>query len=77
MILKNQYPICEFDTSKKPMIQAAALFAVSQYHNIPLAQLLYAGDDVSGEVWDSRNWKMQKNVRYHLITFAIEIVRKL
>ncbi len=25
------------------------------YQSIPLAQLLYAGDDVSGEEWDSRN----------------------
>lgn len=57
-------------------MEAAAFFAVSQYYNIPLAQLLYAGDDVSGEVWDSRNWNKQENVRYQLITSAIEIVKK-
>ncbi len=57
--------------------EAAAFFAVSQYYNIPLAQLLYAGDDVSGEAWDSRNWNMQKDIRYNLITSAIEIVKKL
>ena len=58
-------------------MEAAAFFAVSQYYNIPLAQLLYAGDDVSGEEWDSRNWNMQKNIRYDLIISAIEIVKKL
>ena len=58
-------------------MEAAAFFAVSQYYNIPLAQLLYAGDDVSGEAWDSRNWNMQKDIRYNLITSAIEIVKKL
>ena len=58
-------------------MEAAAFFAVSQYYNIPLAQLLYAGDDVSGEVWDSRNWNMQESVRYNLISTAIEIVKKL
>ncbi len=58
-------------------MEAAAFFAVSQYYNIPLAQLLYAGDDVSGEVWDSRNWNTQKNIRYHLISTAMEIVQKL
>ena len=58
-------------------MEAAAFFAVSQYYNIPLAQLLYAGDDVSGEEWDSRNWNMQKNIRYNLIISAIEIVKKL
>ena len=58
-------------------MEAAAFFAVSQYYNIPLAQLLYAGDDVSGEVWDSRNWNMQENIRYNLISSAIEIIKNL
>lgn len=58
-------------------MEAAAFFAVSQYYNIPLAQLLYAGDDVSGEAWDPRNWNRQKNIRYDLILSAIEIVKKL
>lgn len=58
-------------------MEAAAFFAVSQYYNIPLAQLLYAGDDVSGEVWDSRNWNMQKNIRYNLISSAVAILEKL
>ena len=58
-------------------MEAAAFFAVSQYYNIPLAQLLYAGDDVSGEVWDSRNWNTQENIRYNLISTAIEIVKRL
>lgn len=58
-------------------MEAAAFFAVSQYYNIPLARLLYAGDDVSGEVWDSGNWNMQENIRYFLISSAIEMVKKL
>lgn len=58
-------------------MEAAAFFAVSQYYDIPLAQLLYAGDDVSGEVWDSGNRNTQENIRYHLISTAIEIVKRL
>lgn len=50
---------------------------MSQYYNIPLAQLLYAGDDVSGEAWDSREWNMQKDIRYRLLSAAVEIVKKL
>ena len=38
---------------------------------------LYAGDDVSGEVWDSRNWNMQEYIRYDLMSSAIEIVKRL
>ena len=58
-------------------MEAAAFFAVSQYYHIPLAQLLYAGDDVSGEEWDSRNWNTQKHIRYELLCTAIEIIKKL
>ena len=58
-------------------MEAAAFFAVSHYYHIPLAQLLYAGDDVSGEEWDSRNWNTQKNIRYELLRIAIEVVKKL
>lgn len=58
-------------------MEAAAFFAVSQYYGIPLAQLLYAGDDVSGEAWDSRNWNTQRNIRYNLLSAAMEIVKKL
>ena len=77
MILENKYPVCEFDTGKNPMIQPAAFFAVSRYYNIPLAQLLYAGDDVSGEAWDSREWNKQKDIRYRLLSAAVEMVKKL
>ena len=56
---------------------SGGFFAVSQYYNIPLAQLLYAGDDVSGEAWDSREWNMQKDIRYRLLSTAVEIVKKL
>lgn len=58
-------------------MEAAAFFAVSQYYDIPLAQLLYAGDDVSGEVWDSRNWNARRSIRYNLITTAVEIAKTL
>ncbi|MCM1257627.1 MAG: nucleoside phosphorylase [Roseburia sp.] len=57
-------------------MEAAAFFAVSRYYDIPLVQLLYAGDDVSGEVWDDRNWNQQENVRYHLLATAVEIIKK-
>lgn len=58
-------------------MEAAVYFAVSHYYQIPLAQLLYAGDDVSGEEWDSRNWNTQKNIRYELLRIAIEVIKKL
>lgn len=58
-------------------MEAAAFFAVSEYYDIPLAQLLYAGDDVSGEKWDNRNWNNQKSVRSNLILTAVKLVEEL
>jgi len=58
-------------------MEAAAFFAVSEYYDIPLVQLLYAGDDVSGVTWDSRNWNTQRSVRANMIDCAIELIRKL
>lgn len=58
-------------------MEAAAFFAVSKYYDLPLAQLLYAGDDVSGEKWDSRNWNNQKNVRSNMIFTAIKLIEDL
>ena len=58
-------------------MEAAAFFAVSKYYDIPLAQLLYAGDDVSGEKWDNRNWNKQKNVRSNMILTSIKLIEEL
>ena len=37
-------------------MEAAAFFAVARFRGIAFAQLLYAGDDVSGEQWAHRRW---------------------
>ena len=58
-------------------MEAAAFFAVSKYYGIPLVQLLYAGDDVSGSTWDSRNWNEQKSIRANLIQCAVELIKQL
>lgn len=73
---------CHKETVEKVVLylkemEVAAFFAVSHYYHIPLAQLLYVGDDGSGEEWDSRNWNTQKNIRYELLRIAIEVVKKL
>ena len=58
-------------------MEAAAFFAVSKFYDIPLVQLLYAGDDVSGSSWDSRNWNTQKSIRANLIQCAVELIMQL
>ncbi len=38
-------------------MEAAAFFAVAQFRDVIFGQILYSGDDVSGEEWDKRDWQ--------------------
>jgi len=53
-------------------MEAAAFFAVAQFRGVPFAQMLYAGDDVSGAEWDSREWEKQYPIREELFWLAAE-----
>ncbi len=53
-------------------MEAAGLFAVARYRNVPLAQILYGGDDVSGKEWNSRGWEKRTSVRERLFWLSAE-----
>lgn len=53
-------------------MEAAAFFAVARFRSVPAAQILYAGDDVSSEEWDSRHWDKQTGVREKIFWLAVE-----
>ena len=55
-------------------MECAGFFAAAQFHGLPLAQLLYAGDDLSADTWDSRGWDRQHTVRRNLLETALELV---
>jgi purine-nucleoside phosphorylase len=55
-------------------MEAAALFAVARFRGVELAQLLYAGDDLSGDTWDPRGWVRHESGRDLLLRLAIEAV---
>ena len=53
-------------------MEASALFAVGKFRGVPVAQLLYGGDDVSGfGEWDHRGW-ISHSVREDLLWLAVE-----
>lgn len=58
-------------------MEAAALFAVAHFRGVELAQILYAGDDLSGEFWDGRAWNERWGVREKLLQLAITACRRL
>lgn len=53
-------------------MEAAAFFAVAKFRKIILGQMLYAGDDVSGESWNHRGWDKRASVREKLFWLAAE-----
>jgi uridine phosphorylase len=53
-------------------MEAAAFFSVAHFRNVVFAQMLYAGDDVSAEEWDHRDWASQTSVRERLLQLAVE-----
>jgi uridine phosphorylase len=53
-------------------MEAAALFAVAEFRNVHIAQLLYGGDDVSGIEWDPRELGQKISARETLFWLAVE-----
>ena len=53
-------------------MEAAAFFAVAQFRGVTFAQLLYGGDDVSGDLWDDRGWGSCHTIREKLFWLAAE-----
>jgi uridine phosphorylase len=53
-------------------MEAAAFFAVAQFRGVTFAQILYGGDNLDSEKWDSRHWNNQTSVREKLFWLAAE-----
>lgn len=58
-------------------MEAAALFAVASFRKVVFGQILYAGDDVSGERWDHRGFNRKLDTRESLFWLAVEACRRL
>jgi uridine phosphorylase len=51
-------------------MEAAALAAVARFRGVPLVQVVYCGDDLSGQSWDHRSWQTVSDVREDLFDLA-------
>lgn len=58
-------------------MECASLAAVCAFRDVPFGQLLYAGDSLSAEEWDERDWKQAVDTRESLLDLAIDAVRTL
>jgi uridine phosphorylase len=57
-------------------METAAFLAAAAFRGVRFAQLLYAGDDLSGEAWDHRRWTSAA-VRPGLLRLALAVARRL
>lgn len=58
-------------------MEAAAFFAVAQFRDVVLGQILYGGDAVLQDDWDGRKWSSREEIRRNLFWLAAEAVMEL
>lgn len=58
-------------------METAAFLAVAQLRNVRFGQILYSADDLSGTVWDGREWYSRASLRTQLTFLATELAAYL
>lgn len=58
-------------------MEASAFFAVAQFRGVAFGQMLYGGDDLSGDLWDHRSWTRQTSTRERLFWLSAEACLRL
>ncbi len=58
-------------------MECSAMIAVAHFRGAKFGQILYCGDDLSGDGYDSRNFWEAKEVRRNLIEYALKCVKDL
>lgn len=58
-------------------MEQAGCIAVSQFRGIEYGALIYGGDDVASEEWNSRGWGTRQGIRYNLVMLCKELVQEM
>lgn len=58
-------------------MECSAMIAVARFRGVEFGQILYCGDDLSGDGYDTRNFTQALEVRRNLIDYALECVKTL
>jgi len=58
-------------------METSAYMAVSQYNNVEFGQILYAGDNLGGETWDSRSFNSRTEIREFVLRLALDACIKI
>ncbi len=71
---KERIQLRKAEGAKIVEMEQAGCIAVAQFRNIKYGAIIYGGDDVSGTVWDKRNWRSRRGIRYALIDICKDLV---
>ncbi len=58
-------------------MEAASMMAVAQHRGVLFGQVLYGGDDLSGDEWDNRSWQSRTDIRRNLFWLAADACLEL
>jgi len=58
-------------------MEQAGCIAVAQFRNFDYGAIIYGGDDVSSDEWDSRSWNKRKGIRYNLVQLCKDLVKEI
>jgi uridine phosphorylase len=58
-------------------MESSAFIAVARYRGLRFAQLLYAGDSLAGDEWDSRHWVTARERREQLFRLSAHAALRL
>ena len=56
----------------KVEMETSAYMAVAQFNNVEFGQILYAGDNLDGDTWDSRNYSSRTEIRELVLELALD-----
>ena len=51
--------------------------AVAEYNHVAFGQILYAGDSLAGDEWDSRGWIHSTDIREFVLKLALDACTRL
>lgn len=58
-------------------MEAAGMMAVAQYREVQFGQILYGGDNLSGDKWENRGWQSKAEIRENLFWFCADVCLSL
>ena len=53
-------------------MEASAYIAAAQYNNVDFGQILYAGDNLGGDAWDSRGYNTKTEIREFVLRLSLD-----